>query len=119
MTAVGRITEQFSAEAFRRAHDRGPVYVRELADRLQDEVERELQPAIERVMQDVVDTLNAMGHRLERALDRTIDDIAYYDSDPAPASWDRDTKLRLAHISNVAAGYRDMVREEDYLADLG
>lgn len=55
-------TEKYSRSAFERLKERQTV--RNLADQLQEEVLRELHPAIEKAFIKIIEQLNAQGHDL-------------------------------------------------------
>jgi tRNA U34 5-carboxymethylaminomethyl modifying GTPase MnmE/TrmE len=104
------IDDRFSALAFEQAGLDTPA-ARKLADLLEAEIQNDLDPVLERAMDDIVARLNAMGHNLTKELATKSGAITYYDYEPDSTEWHKNTRLRLGLISTVAAGYRDMVDE--------
>jgi len=75
---------------------------RRLADELQDDVNAEIHATILPAFLNIVERLNALGHRLEMSDESRVGDITYRD-EPI----DEQCYLRLACDTVISAGYAD------------
>ena len=96
------IDARFSARAFAK-YGLGTKAARRLADKLQDQVQKEMDKVIVPHFQGIIEKLNRMGHNLRPYEDPKPGDIAYRDDAIDESGYK--CKLRVAFDSVVSAGY--------------
>jgi hypothetical protein len=78
---------------------------RKLADDLEDDVKKELQPIIIGAFQRIIEGLNAKGHNLKAYGEIKLGDIPFRDESEEKCN------LRLACDFVISAGYADTISE--------
>ena len=86
---------------------------RRLADELQDDVNAEIHAVVLPAFLNIVERLNAQGHRLQMYDQTRVGDITYRD-EPI----DGQCYLRLACDTVISAGYADTVTVDEIDAEL-
>jgi hypothetical protein len=76
---------------------------RKLADELENDVKKELQPIIAEAFQKIIERLNAKGHKLEVYGEITMGDIPFRDESQGECN------LRLACDFVISSGYADTI----------
>lgn len=103
------IDERFSADAFARA-GYGTKQARALSRDLQDEVQKYLDTVIQPAILDVIDRLNALGHRLSPAGELLPGDKQFSESCSGD---DKRYKFLVAVDIVVSVGYPDTVDKDE------
>jgi hypothetical protein len=103
---VKMIDERFSASAFE-AHGVDTEEARRLADGLAEEIQQEIYVVIEPKLREIVEKLNAMGHRLKLYEVPEPGDISFRDDAETESGYK--CKLRVAFDSIVSTGYAHLV----------
>jgi hypothetical protein len=105
--------EKYSKQHFESLGLNSPA-ARRLADELQDDVNAEIHAVVLPAFLNIVQRLNAQGHRLEMYDETRVGDITYRD-EPV----DGQSYLRLACDTVISAGYADTVTVDEIDAPLG
>ena len=104
--------EKYSKQQFESLGLNSPA-ARRLADELQDDVNAEIHAVVLPAFLNIIERLNAHGHRLERYDETRVGDITYRD-EPI----DGQCYLRLACDTVISAGYADTMTVEEIDAEL-
>jgi hypothetical protein len=104
--------EKYSKQQFESLGLNSPT-ARQLADELQDDVNAEIHAAVLPAFLNIVERLNAQGHRLEMYDETRVGDITYRD-EPI----DGQCHLRLACDTVISAGYADTMTVDEIDAEL-
>ena len=108
--ALHGIDERFSKAAFVAAGLNTDA-ARTLADDLADLVAWQLMAVADRELTAIVETLNGLGHNLQKMTDSPPDNIAYRDEGRGSQTYAR--KLRVAYDGGVATGYAHLYSDDD------
>lgn len=101
------VDQRFSSSAFA-SRGLDSEEAQQLADELEEEVQKEMQTVLEVKFGDIVDRLNRMGHNLkpERV---ALGELSYRDDDEDEKGYY--CKLRVAVDLVVSTGYAHLIRE--------
>ena len=100
---IPMIDKKFSKKSFEQALEKDNAMVNELSSELEELIQNKLFAEIKPKMQEIVDELNEMGHKLKFNYEPLPGDISYLDGSS------EDPKLRIGLDSVISIGYADLI----------